>query len=346
LVLYPINPQSLAKYRKAFFSSGAKDDPGDAALLEEMVRLHPDRLRAWVPDDALTRSLQLLVEERRHWVDQRTALTNQLTSTLKHYFPQALEWAGALDTRQACAFLKRWPTLEKLQKAKPAHLRKFYLEHGCRRLERIEQRLAQIAAGQPLTEDPAILVSSRLTVETLIRQIPAVNQAIEQFDQQITRLFEQHPDHLLFESFPGAGPVLAPRLLAAFGADRQRFQGAREVQQLSGIAPVTERSGNSCWVHWRLACPKFLRQTFYEFAGQSIVRCDWARAYYQQQRARGQKHPAAVRALAYKWIRILFRCWQQRVAYDNAVYRAALQRRQSPLVLALTAPQLKKAASG
>jgi len=95
--------------------------------------------------------------------------------------------------------------------------------------------------------------------------------------------------------------------------------------------PVTERSGKRKWVHFRWACPKFLRQSFHEWAGHSIVQSAWARAYYQQQRDRGSDHHAAVRALAFKWIRIVFRCWKDRVAYDESKYLAALAKRGSPL---------------
>jgi hypothetical protein len=97
-------------------------------------------------------------------------------------------------------------------------------------------------------------------------------------------------------------------------------------------------SGKSRWVHFRFACPKFLRQSFHEWASLSITKSDWARAYYQQQRARGKKHHAAVRALAFKWIRILFRCWKDRVAYDESIYLAALAKRNSPLVSATVVP--------
>ena len=125
-------------------------------------------------------------------------------------------------------------------------------------------------------------------------------------------------------------------MLSAFGSNRDRFQCAAEVQNLSGIAPVTERSGKSCWVHWRLACPKFLRQSFHEFAAQSILFSQWARAFYDQLRARGASHHAAVRTLAYKWIRILFRCWKTRTPYDEQIYLASLRRRGSPLCAALS----------
>ena len=125
---------------------------------------------------------------------------------------------------------------------------------------------------------------------------------------------------------------MAPRLLAAFGTDRGRWHTAVEVQQLSGIAPVTEQSGQGRWVHWRLGCPKFLRQSFHEFADHSSKWCTWAKAYYRKQRARGKKHQAAVRALAYKWIRILFRCWKERQPYNENLYLDSLARRRSSLV--------------
>jgi Transposase IS116/IS110/IS902 family len=113
-----------------------------------------------------------------------------------------------------------------------------------------------------------------------------------------------HPDFFIFESLPGAGAVMAPRLLAAFGSQRDRYGRADEVQTYSGVAPVTERSGKRKWVHFRWACPKFLRQSFHEWAGHSISQSAWARGHYQQQRDRGKDHHAAVRALAFKWIRV------------------------------------------
>ena len=127
---------------------------------------------------------------------------------------------------------------------------------------------------------------------------------------------------------------MAPRLLAAFGSQRERYQNAAEVQTLSGIAPVTESSGKSSWVHFRFACSKFLRQSFHEWAALSITQSQWARAYYELQRHRGKKHHAAVRALAFKWIRIIYRCWKEQVVYDENVYLAALAKHNSPLLAA------------
>jgi transposase len=330
-VLYPINPKALARYREAFSTSGAKDDPLDSELLLDLVVRHRAKLRAWVPDTVESRTLQALCEQRRKLVNQRVALTNRLTSLLKQYFPQALEWVGDVASVQACDFLVQWPTLAAVQRARPSTVRRFYQDHNCRKRAVIEARLAAIADARPLTTDAAVIEPLSLSVQTYATQLRALIAAIQTFDARIGEVFAQHADHDLFGSFPGAGDVCAPRLAAAFGTDRSRWDSAAELQAHSGIAPVTERSGKSIWVHHRLACPKFVKQTFHEFADQSIRFSRWARAYYDQLRGRGKDHHAALRARAYKWIRILFRCWKERRPYDEETYIEALRRRGSPL---------------
>ena len=163
-------------------------------------------------------------------------------------------------------------------------------------------------------------------------QLRVTLQAIADFDTAIAQRAQTHPDFPLFQALPGAGPVFAPRLLVAFGEQRARYPSAAELQKYAGIAPVTERSGKKSWVHWRLQCPKFLRQTFVEWAAESIRHSFWAQVYYQQQRDKGNTHQAAVRALAFKWIRILSRCWQERTPYDASVSLQALNSRGSSLI--------------
>jgi len=330
LVLYVINPKSLSSFREAFYGSGATSDPVDAELMCDMVRQNPSRFRAWCPDDVMTRALRLLTEGRRDLVNQSTALTNRLTALLKGYYPQALKWSGSLDTTWACDFLEQWPTLQSLQTSRRRQILRFYEKHPRASLDLSEQ-LKQIQEARALSQDAAVLESSALMVRALICQLRPLLSSIAEFDRKIATIFRKHPDRPIFESFPGAGAALAPRLIAAFGADRDRFQAAAEIQELSGIAPVTEKSGKKNFVHWRYACPKFMRQTFQEFAEHSRRWCKWAKAYYQQQRRRGKSHNAAVRALAYKWIRIMFRCWKQQRPYDDAVYTKSLSQHGSPL---------------
>jgi len=332
IVLYPINPKALARFREAFRTSGAKDDPSDSQLLLDLVLNHHERLRAWIPDSTEARKLQLLCEQRRKMVNHRVALTNRITSLLKQYFPQALDWVGDVACIQACDFLSNWSTLTAVQRARQDTLREFYRAHNCRKASVIEERIGQIKAAVPLTSDPAIVEPLSLCVQTYAGQLRLLIRAIQDFDDRIATTFALHPDRDVFDSFPGAGPVGAPRLAAAFGTDRSRWQSAVEIQSHSGIAPVTKRSGQSVSIQHRLACPKFIKQTFHEFSDQSIRFCAWARAYYDQMRDRGKDHHAALRALAYKWIRILFRCWKDRKPYDDAKYLHALRQHGSELV--------------
>ena len=346
LVLYPINPATAARYRSAFKTSRAKSDPSDAQVCLELLLQHRDKLTAWQPDDAQTRALTRLLEQRRSTVDLRTLLTNMLRDTLKSYFPQALELAGQdLFAPLACHFLQKWPSLQELQRAKKETVRKFYYAHNCRRLDRINQRLEALATMLPLTNDPSVIEPAKIQVQMLAAQLLQLGAAVKTYDTRIDLLFAAHPDAQIWASFPGAGPNLAPRLCVAFGSQRQRYPDATALQQYSGIAPVTEQSGkNQHWVHRRWARPHFLHQTFFEYAGQSALHCPWAKLYLQEQLARGKKHPTAVRALAFKWQRIMFVCWRDRVAYDEATYLSALRQRGSFLAAKLDQLELQKAA--
>ena len=196
----------------------------------------------------------------------------------------------------------------------------------------ISARLDAIKAAIPLTEDAGVIVPCRLHVLVLVEQLRTTLQAIDRFDREIAELAPTLPDYGLFQDLPGAGPHLTTPRPAVALEDRQRYQHADELQQYAGIAPVTERSGKKDWVHWRLRCPTFLRQTFVEWAGQTINKSFWAGAYYRQQRAKGCSYQAAVRSLAFKWIRILYRCWQTRTPYDESRYLNALRKRGSPLL--------------
>jgi transposase len=320
LVLYPINPVTQARYRQAFSPSRAKDDPTDAELLMELVTHHRAKLAAWRPDDPRTRSLARLIEKRRDAVHLRTRLTNMLRDELKTYYPQAFELVGDdLAAPLALDFLRRWPSLPLLQKAKLDTVRRFYYAHNARRMDVVEQRLRSIGSMVALTTDDAIVGPARMQIEMLLGQLRPLVQSITAFEQAIAQAFAAHPDAALFASFPGAGPTLAPRLLAAFGSDRTRFATAGSLHQYSGIAPVTERSGKACWVHRRWARPLFVHQSFFEYAGQSVVHCAWAREFYRGKMAAGKNHGTAVRALAFKWQRIMWRCWQDRRPYDETL---------------------------
>jgi transposase len=332
LGLFPVNPFTLAKYREAFTPSRAKDDPTDAALQVALLLQHRDKLRPLTPHSATMRAFAQLVEHRRRLVGDNVRCTNRLTSALKNSFPPVLQWFPENDTAIFCDFLSRWPTLKAAQRARRATLEAFFRAHHVRSADGITTRIEAIRHAVALTTETGVLTPHALLVQALVAQLRIPLQAITDVDNAIADHAQSHPDFPLFDALPGAGAVCAPRLLVAFGEQRERYASAEELQKYAGIAPVTERSGKKSWVHWRLQCPKCLRQTFVEWAAESIRHSFWAQAYYQQQRDKGKAPQAAVRALAFTWLRILSRCWQKRTPYDEAISLQALKRRNASLL--------------
>jgi transposase len=331
-VIFPINPLTLAKYREAFTPSRAKDDPTDAELGLDILLKHPERFQPLNPQSKEIRALAILTEHRRKLVDDKIRITNRIRNTLKQYYPQILEWFDRIDTPVFCDFVKRWPSLVQVKQARKTTLTKFFHDHNMRRAHLLEQRLVSIKSAKPLTEDDGVIIPNRLQALVLVDLLQVTLTSIQRYDEEIAAIATKHSDYALFASLPGAGPSLAPRLLVVFGEQRERFNSADELQKYSGVAPVTERSGKKHWVHWRWQCPTFLRQTFVEWAAQTINKSFWAGAFYRQQRDKGCTYQSAVRALAFKWIRILFRCWKTNTPYNESVYLKALKRRGSPLM--------------
>jgi transposase len=337
VILYPINPKQFSSYRESHQNAGCKNDKNDARLLARLLCERIGVLRPLQLDDQETRKLDRLCQNRRHLVDQRVKSLVRLTSHLKASFPVLLELK--LPESAMLALLKRWPDPRELKRAHPATLVKVLREAGLRNQEQCLALAEQIRQHQLLTLDNAThqAMAPLLKVECgLLRQL---DQGIEEFEKLIEAEMKTHQDAKLFTALPGAGKALAPRLLTAFGSNRERFQHADEVASMSGIAPVTRQSGKSLQVVRRYACSNHVRQTFHEFANCARIWCPWSKAYYHLQRSRGMKHHAAVRKLAHRWIRILFQVWKTRSAYDPNRYLQSLIRKNPDIIPFLEHPK-------
>ncbi len=331
VMIYPINPAALANYRKAFAHGGGKNDPSDAKLLADFLQHYRQQLKPLRRDEPITRELGALTEDRRRLVDQRTAAGNELKAVLKRYFPAVLELEPAkIYADFLLRLVLKYPTLAAAQRAGKVRLRKLF--YGLGKAEKIEARVEQLMAAKPLTEDETTLRVEARRAVALGELLQTYNQQIAIYDKAIKELVVQHQDYELFKSLPAGSHATQARLIAALGDDRSRYESAEALQAASGIAPLTTQSGKQRFVSSRWACSKFLKQTFHEFAGLSIMRCTWARAYYAMQRAKGKSSQMATRALAYKWQRILFSCWQSRTAYNEAHYMERLRATGSPLL--------------
>ena len=333
LTLFPINPKQFARYRESYSNGGAKNDTSDARLLVQMLCERHQTLRPWMADDELTRLLARLCQTRRQLVNERTRLSQQIQAQLKAFFPLALELArGKATSPLLLEIVRRWGDPRAFRRVHPSSLQRFLAKHGYRHDEQRDELVQRIRSTPLLSTDRALIEPAQLVCEVLGQQLAALQKTIDQMQTRIDQAMAQHPDAKLFTSLPGAGQALAPRLLTAFGSDRQRYASADEIATLSGIAPVTKQSGKTRMVRKRLACPKYLRQTFHEFADQARKWCPWSRAYYRLQKSRGMKHHAALRKLAGKWIRILFRVWKTRTPYDPERYLNSLLNKQTQII--------------
>ncbi len=332
ITLLPVDPSTVAKYRKAFTPSGSKNDPTDASIIAEILSLHMNKLTCIKPESSDIRALSQLVVYRRKLVQDRVDLSNRITATLKNYYPQVLDWFKEKDTIIFCDFICRWPSLPIVKAARKTSLQAFFNKHNSRYPTVNEKRISEIKSAMPLTDDSGVVEPNRIFLEILVPQLKLLIESIMRMDSEIRKYYKRQDDRIIFDSFPGAGPQLAPRLLAAFGNNRDKYKSAAEIQKYAGVAPVIEQSGQQSWTHWRYSCTKFLRQTFVEWAGQSVRFSFWAKAYYDMQISKGKPHNTVIRSLAFKWIRIAFRCWKTRTPYDESKYLKALKKRGSPLL--------------
>jgi transposase len=331
--LMAANPHAAAKFRRSLHPSGSKTDPIDSSALLRMIFTHRDRMALITRGDELTRRLDGISRHRRSVVEQRVEVSNRLESLLQQYYPQALSMLGAENWDLiSLAFLRKWPSYSSLMKSKDETLEKFYYAHRSRSKTAIKKRLDCRRASAALSSDPLLEELGEMQLKNYVEQLAVMNKQIQQLDKQLQKAFSKHPDKEIFQSLPGAGRTMAPRLAAAFGCDRDRYKSCSQLQAYSGIAPIKLQSGDKDRTYMRRFCSKFLRQSFHEWAGLSAQYSPWAKACYQMFRERGKGVGKAKRALAFKWIRILFRCWKNKQPYDEVTYVRRLIKHNSPVV--------------
>ena len=318
--VYPLNPKSAQRYRDRKAPSGAKSDRLDAWSFADALRSDGHGWRALVPDEPLTQELRLLCRDEVHLIQQRTALVSQLKQALYEYYPAALEAFDDWTSAGPWAFVEAFPTPEKLLRAGKRRWEKFLHSHKLYRPETYSRRMTAFAGAEQFCGSaPVTRAKSRLAV-TLAKQLRLLAREIGDYRRAIEALFAQHPDGDLFDSLPGTGAKIGPRLLAEMGDDRGRFDQAESLQCYGGTAPVTLQSGRRRWVKLRKGCNKSLRHAVHLWANGSRRKCAWAEAYYQHKKAQGMSHACALRCLGQRWLKILWKMWQTRTAYDEALH--------------------------
>jgi transposase len=319
LTVFPMNPKAAERYRDRKAPSGVKDDQLDAWSFADALRVDGQDWRPLRPEDPQTQLLRLLARDEIALIEQRTALILQLQADLYEYYPAALEAFDDWALPAAWAFVAHFPTPAALARAKPWRWQKFLHAHRLGNPATYQARLEVFARAEQFVNPSAAVTDAKsMLAQALVKQLQTLAAQIQAYRQRIEQLFNDHPDHDLFGSLPGAGRKLAPRLLGELGSNRQVFASAEALQCYAGTAPVTRRSGKSCFVHIRRMCNKTLRTTVYLWANESRKQCAWAQAYYAQKKQEGQSHARALRCLGQRWLKILWRMWQEGQPYDEA----------------------------
>jgi transposase len=319
--VYPVNPKLVDHSRRP---SGAKTDAIDAAILARIGRRDWRELRRLQPDPPLIAELKTLTRDQDALIHTQTRLTNQLIACLKAYYPAALRWFDRVAQATTLTFLETFPTPSDFQRATPAQLTALLrASHYPVKADVKAQQLWELAQAPQLQAVAAVTHAKTRYMLALVAQLRLVMRQVAAYDTEIARVFASHTDQQVFASFPGAGPRLAPRLLAEWGQDRARYPSAASLQALAGTSPVLIQSGASRRTRMRNACNKSLRNVLYQFARQSLRHEAWAKRYVERKRQSGKTYSMAVRALANHWVRILYAVWQQRAVYDPLVFAQA-----------------------
>jgi len=337
--VYPVNPKAAARYRDRKVPSGTKSDAHDAWSLADALRTDGHGWRPLRPQDEATARLRVLCRDEIALIEQRTALVNQLIACLREYYPVALELFDDWTRPHAWALVQQFPTPQKLQEAGKRRWEKFLHTHRLWRKGTAPARLQLMAQAATLNASPAVLEAKTLLALALVKILETLQTQLDEYRRRIRETFAQHPDHEVFGSLPGAGEKLSPRLLGEIGSVREVYPDADALCCQSGVSPVRVQSGQLDMARIRWACNTALRHTVHLWADCSRKRSAWAQAYYKGKRQEGHTHASALRCLGKRWLKILWRLWQDRQRYSETYHQQRQQKHGSWVSSALTAAQ-------
>ena len=319
----PIHPNVVRASRSRYRAAAGKSDAGDAYLLADLLRTGGHRFRPLSPCSDEIKALRALVRGRDDLVATRIALANQLRSLLDGFWPGAAAIFADVDSPIALAVLRRYPTPDGTARLGEKRLAGFLGQHHDSGRRTPAQLLARLRAAPAGLAGDAETEAKGEMVRALAAALDSLVAQIAKLTGRIRHAVTTLPDGQIVMSFPRAGQICAAQILAELGDVRERYLTADQLAAEAGLCPVTHQSGRSRGVTFRWACNRRLRQAIACFADNSRHGCSWAADIYRRARARGCRHPHAIRILGRAWVRVLWRAWIDRQPYDPARHRAA-----------------------
>jgi transposase len=319
--VYAINPFAVSRYRDRHATSGAKSDPRDAKVLADLVRTDRHNHRVLAGDSDLAEAIKVLARAHQSLVWTRQRQVNQLRSTLREFYPAALEaLRNDLASHEACSVLAMAPTPERGRRLTRSRIRRSLAASGrSRNLDRRAEQIYQSLQVPQLEASPLLAEAYGQVVGSLVLVIDRLTHQIGELEHQLAKRFEDHPDAEILRSLPGLGLVLGARVLAEFGDDPTRYADAKARRCYAGSAPITKASGTRLVVLARVARNRRLADACYLWAFSALNASPGARRYYDARRSRGATHHQALRALANRLVAVLHGCLRHRQLYREDI---------------------------
>jgi len=324
LTVHAINPRAVARYRERHGQAGKKSDPGDAALLADVLRT--DRHQHRPLPELSERALAVKALARQHqeaiWAEHETL--SRLRSVLLEFYPQALQAFPKLKHKAALTVLSAAATPALGERLSERRLVTLLHRCGRRNDPSLVEQILRDLHRPALRQSPAVEAALGTTTRTLIRIVLQMQAAVNELEAALAEVFDAHQLAPILTSAPGLGAVLAARVLAEVGDDRERFSTAGGLRAFAGTAPVTRASGRSHRVRARRVRNKRLADACHWWAFAMLTKSPGARAHYDRRRAVGDTHNAALRNLANKLLGRLWWClrneqpWNEHTAWTQA----------------------------
>jgi transposase len=316
-----VSSRSVKALRTRYGLAGNKDDRSDAYVLADCLRTDGHRWPSLQPDQPSTLALRSAMRTRKDLVATRIATANQLRAHLEVVFPGAVGLFADLESPISLSFLERFPTAAKAGWLSEKRLAAWLRANAYCGRTSVTELLRRLHSAPTGRHGAAAVIHGEVTL-VLVRVLRTLVSEIDRLEAQIAEQLALHPDGFIFQSLPRAGTVRAAALLAEIGDSRARFPTPDALACLAGAVPSTRKSGKHRAVTFRWACDKRLRDALVDFAQDTRRASPWADQLYRRHRALSKTHPHTARILTRSWIDVIWRCWQDRVAYDPARHRA------------------------
>jgi transposase len=317
----PIHATAFHAARPRWSAAGAKTDPGDSYKLADYLRTDGHRLRRLQPPKPATQELQALIRLRADHLAAKTTASNQLWALLGAHWPGARTIWFRLASPIALDFLTAYPTPQAAADLTEIDLAAFCRQHAYRGGKSAAVLLARLRAAPapPVGLHPAVLTQLIMAKVALLRTVLA---GITDLERAIKKRLATHPKAHLLAALPYVGQISLAQLLAELGPILDNASSADQAAAEAGATPVTRTSGKTSSVRFRMAANRNARQALHVFADNARHGSPWAAKLYADARARGKRHPQAVRILGRAWLRVIWACWHTNTPYDPAKHRA------------------------